>query len=70
MSNLNLNEYRDKVLGCWTGKNIGGTLGLPFEGKQEMNDAEFYVQKLNGTPAPNDDLDLQFVWLGWIPLSW
>lgn len=63
MSNLNLNEYRDKVLGCWTGKNIGGTLGLPFEGKQEMNDAEFYVQKLNGTPAPNDDLDLQFVWL-------
>jgi ADP-ribosylglycohydrolase len=63
MTNLNLAEYRDKVLGCWTGKSIGGTLGLPFEGKQEMNAIEFYVQKLNGAPAPNDDLDLQLVWL-------
>ena len=60
---LNLDEYKDKVLGCWTGKNIGGTLGAPFEGKRDMNDASFYVQKLGGEPAPNDDLDLQLVWL-------
>ena len=28
---LSQEEYRDKVLGCWMGKNIGGTLGAPFE---------------------------------------
>ena len=60
---INLNEYRDKVLGCWTGKNIGGTLGAPFECKTEMNDITFYTQDLGGSPAPNDDLDLQLVWL-------
>ena len=26
---INIEEFRDKVLGCWTGKNIGGTLGAP-----------------------------------------
>jgi len=60
---INLDEYKDKVLGCWTGKNIGGTLGAPFEGQREMNDASFYVQDLRGSPAPNDDLDLQLIWL-------
>ena len=60
---ISLDAYKDKVLGCWTGKNIGGTLGAPFEGRKEMNDATFYTQSLNGNPAPNDDLDLQLVWL-------
>lgn len=60
---LNRAEYRDKVLGCWTGKNIGGTLGAPIEGRREMFDLTFYKQDLYGTPAPNDDLDLQLVWL-------
>ncbi|MBO4511446.1 MAG: ADP-ribosylglycohydrolase family protein [Victivallales bacterium] len=63
MLKLNLNTYRDKVLGCWMGKNIGGTLGGPFEGRREMNDATFYVQKMDGKPLPNDDLDLQLLWL-------
>lgn len=61
--NLNLDVYRDKVLGCWTGKNIGGTLGAPFEGQRTTNDASFYTQDLKGKPAPNDDLDLQLIWL-------
>ncbi len=61
--NLNRREYIDKVLGCWTGKNIGGTLGAPLEGKRELFDIDFYIQDLGGTPAPNDDLDLQLVWL-------
>ncbi len=60
---INEAEYRDKVLGCWTGKNIGGTLGAPFEGKRDIFDIKFYTQDLNGTPAPNDDLDLQLIWL-------
>ena len=61
--NLNIDEYRDKVLGCWTGKNIGGTLGAPFECMREMQNVSFYAQDLKGKPAPNDDLDLQLIWL-------
>ncbi len=60
---INLNHYRDQVLGCWSGKNVGGTLGAPFEGQREMNQVRFYTEKLNGLPAPNDDLDLQLIWL-------
>lgn len=60
---LNRAEYQDKVLGCWTGKNIGGTIGAPFEGHREMNGVTFYTEDLQGNPAPNDDLDLQLVWL-------
>lgn len=60
---LSLATYRDKVLGCWTGKNIGGTLGGPMEGTREMPDVSFYTQDLKGKPAPNDDLDLQLIWL-------
>ena len=60
---INIEEFRDKVLGCWTGKNIGGTLGTPLEGRREMSDLTFYQQELGGNPAPNDDLDLQLVWL-------
>ncbi|MFZ2657904.1 MAG: ADP-ribosylglycohydrolase family protein [Victivallales bacterium] len=60
---LNEKEYRDKVLGCWIGKNIGGTFGAPFEWKRQVNNVEFYVQDLNGNPLPNDDLDIQLLWL-------
>lgn len=61
--NINIDEYRDKVLGCWTGKNIGGTLGAPFECIRDMQNVSFYAQDLKGKPAPNDDLDLQLIWL-------
>lgn len=60
---LNQNEYRNKVLGCWLGKNIGGTLGAPFEWKRQINDVKFYTEDLKGEPLPNDDLDLQLLWL-------
>ncbi|MBI5834256.1 MAG: ADP-ribosylglycohydrolase family protein [Armatimonadetes bacterium] len=60
---LNLAEYRDKVLGCWLGKNIGGTLGAPFECRRGVFDVDFYTQETHGEPLPNDDLDLQLVWL-------
>ena len=56
-------EYRDKVLGCFNGKNIGGTLGAPFECLRGVFDVDFYTQELKGEPFPNDDLDLQLVWL-------
>ncbi len=60
---LNRDEYRKKVLGCWMGKNIGGTVGAPFEWKRQVNNISFYTQELKGEPLPNDDLDLQLLWL-------
>ncbi|WP_230986864.1 ADP-ribosylglycohydrolase family protein [Cohnella fermenti] len=45
------------------GKNIGGTLGAPFEAKRGLLNVHFYTQELHGEPWPNDDLDLQLVWL-------
>jgi ADP-ribosylglycohydrolase len=61
---LNQNDYREKVLGCWLGKNVGGTLGAPFEWRRQVNNVTFYTQKdLNGQPMPNDDLDIQLLWL-------
>jgi len=63
MKQLDFATYKDKVAGCWTGKNIGGVLGGPFEGKRQLNEIDFYVQDLTQGPPPNDDLDLQIVWL-------
>ncbi len=60
---LSFEELKDKIKGCWTGKNIGGVLGAPFECYRQVNDVSFYVQDLKGNPPPNDDLDLQLVWL-------
>ena len=64
MSELILNraDYRDKVYACWMGKNIGGTLGGPWEDKQHTHSMTFYEPVPDGA-APNDDLDLQLVWL-------
>ena len=31
LKNMNKEEFRSKVYGCWMGKNIGGTLGMPME---------------------------------------
>ncbi len=61
---LPFSVYKDKVMGCWQGKNIGGTLGGPFEGRRQVNEnVGFYVQDLSKGPPMNDDLDLQLVWL-------
>jgi ADP-ribosylglycohydrolase len=60
---INEAEFRDKVYACWLGKNIGGTLGMPFEGKKEVNNVTFYTKIKEGEPAANDDLDLQILWL-------
>ncbi|MBQ9084197.1 MAG: ADP-ribosylglycohydrolase family protein [Clostridia bacterium] len=59
---LNFDAYRDKVYACWTGKNIGGTMGAPFEGKREFIEIDGFTTQA-GVVLPNDDLDLQLVWL-------
>ena len=60
---LNEAEFRDRVYACWLGKNIGGTLGMPFEGKKQIQNISFYTKIKKGEPAANDDLDLQLLWL-------
>lgn len=53
---------QDKILGCWIGKNIGGTIGAPYESRRELLDIQGFASK-PGEVIPNDDLDLQLVWL-------
>lgn len=52
--------FFDRVYACWMGKNIGGTLGGPLEGRMELMDIKGYTQEFIG-PVENDDLDLQLV---------
>ena len=61
---LSKENYYDKVRGCWLGKNIGGTLGAPFEAYRQAFDVDFYTHNYEkeGVLA-NDDLDLQLAWL-------
>lgn len=59
---LKFNDYYDKVLGCYTGKNIGGTLGAPFECFRGEYNISWFMQDIS-EPIPNDDVDLQLVWL-------
>ena len=53
---------RDRIYACWIGKNIGGTLGTPYEGTHDLLDIQGFASKA-GEPLPNDDLDLQLAWL-------
>ena len=62
MIKFNRETLRDKIYACWMGKNIGGTMGTPFEGKRQINDIQGFTTP-EGTVLPNDDLDLQLVWL-------
>ncbi|MFW6270227.1 MAG: ADP-ribosylglycohydrolase family protein, partial [Bacillota bacterium] len=62
---LSEEKYRDKVYGCWLGKNAGGTLGEPLEkrfGQEEMFNVDWYPE-LPEEGLPNDDLEIQLIWL-------
>ena len=53
--------YRDKIRGCWLGKCLGGAVGMPFEGVPftvALSENEISLQDV-----PNDDLELQLVWM-------
>jgi hypothetical protein len=56
------NDFVDKVYGCWLGKCICGTIGAPYEGYKGKMDVEF-TPELFAEMLPNDDLDLQVLWL-------
>lgn len=63
MKKLDYKVYLDKVRACWLGKNVGGTLGAPFECIQGVVDLDYYTHDISKGVLPNDDLDLQLVWL-------
>lgn len=62
MITFSTEKLRDRIFACWLGKNIGGTLGTPYEGTRELLDITGFASKA-GEPLPNDDLDLQLAWL-------
>lgn len=62
MISINYDLYLDKILGGWLGKCIGGTIGARFEGYKGWIDIQAKDMFPEIVP-PNDDLDLQILWL-------
>ena len=62
MRSIDYRRYLDKVFGCWMGKCVAGTIGAPYEGAKELFDFE-YNPSIIENMLPNDDLDLQVLWL-------
>ncbi len=62
MKKISYNEYLDKIYGCFLGKAISGNIGAPHEGVKMPLDLPFLPQMIN-PDMPNDDLDLQVLWL-------
>jgi len=59
---LDYEVYLDKVLGGWIGKSMGGAIGARFEGNKswiEIDPGDMFPAEM----PPNDDLDLQVLWL-------
>ena len=59
---ITYDRYLDQVLGGWIGKSIGGAIGAKFEGYKgwvELTPDKMWPEKM----PPNDDLDLQVLWL-------
>lgn len=61
MISLSFDEYIQKVKGCYLGKAVGGTLGMPFEGNLSSQTLTYY-KNIPDTMIPNDDVDLQVVY--------
>ncbi len=62
MMELSYDRYLDKILGGWIGKSMGGAIGARFEGNKgwiEIAPEEMFPAEM----PPNDDLDLQVLWL-------
>lgn len=59
---ISYDEYINKVHGGWFGKCLGGAAGAPVEGFKRINEVDDFREIMN-PDLPNDDLDLQLLWL-------
>ena len=62
MKKIAYKDYLDKVYGCFIGKAISGNIGAPHEGVKMPMEFDFMPEMIN-CELPNDDLDLQVLWL-------
>ena len=62
MYRISYDEMLDKIHGCWYGKCLGGAAGAPVEGIKEIIQIEDF-EKIFNPDLPNDDLDIQLLWL-------
>lgn len=60
MQSLNYETYLKKLHGCYLGKAVGGTLGMPREGTLTMAEVSYY-DPVPDAMVGNDDLDLQVI---------
>ncbi|MHB8963115.1 MAG: ADP-ribosylglycohydrolase family protein [Saccharofermentanales bacterium] len=61
MKTISYKNYYDKVYGGWLGKCLGGAAGAPVEGVK--GSIETSMREIMNPDLPNDDLDLQLLWL-------
>ncbi|MHB1454524.1 MAG: ADP-ribosylglycohydrolase family protein [Saccharofermentanales bacterium] len=61
MKTITYKNYYDKVYGGWLGKCLGGAAGAPVEGVK--GSIETSMREIMNPDLPNDDLDLQLLWL-------
>lgn len=59
---ITFENMMDKVHGCWYGKCLGGAAGAPVEGIKKIIETDDFEEIFN-PDLPNDDLDLQLLWL-------
>ncbi len=62
MNNIKYDDLLDKIHGCWYGKCLGGAAGAQTEGIKKIIDTEDFEELFN-PDLPNDDLDIQLLWL-------
>lgn len=62
MLKISYKEYLNKVYGCFLGKALIGNIGAPYEGMKQYLEFD-YSEKFFEKMIPNDDLDLQVLWL-------
>lgn len=62
MKKIDYHVFLDKVHGCWYGKCLGGAAGAPVEGIKRIIEIDDFTEIFN-PDLPNDDLDIQLLWL-------
>lgn len=54
-------HLHERMMGCWLGKAVGGTLGQTFEGLEGPLEVDYYYP-VPSEMVPNDDLDIQVLY--------